>query len=104
MAFKMVCTGGPFGDCCSSYDVVLDKEYTVEEFIQEVLKEKPEEWGEFSIVADFKHRFSTSLDSCEYKYGKTTKGLKKTDNANARVKEIKAHGGWTAMDYFIQLY
>lgn len=44
MAFKMICTGGPFGDCCCSYDVALDKEYTVEEFQQEVLKEKPEEW------------------------------------------------------------
>lgn len=101
MAFKMICTGGPFGDCCCSYDVALDKEYTVEEFQQEVLKEKPEEWGEFSIVTDFKHRLS--LDNCEYKSGKITKGFKNPDQKKARIKEIKARGGWTAMDYFIKL-
>lgn len=40
---KMICTGGPFGDCCCSYDIVLDHEYTIKEFAEEILREKPEE-------------------------------------------------------------
>lgn len=31
------------------------------------------------------------------------KGFKNPDQKKARIKEIKAHGGWTAMDYFIKL-
>ena len=40
MVFKMKHTDGSYGDCCSSYDVMLDHEYTVQEFVEKVLKEK----------------------------------------------------------------
>lgn len=31
--FKLVCTGGPYGDCCCSYAVELRGEWTVQEKI-----------------------------------------------------------------------
>lgn len=49
---KMVCTGGPYGDACSSYDVELDRTCTVQEFIEMVLKEKQNEWGNFTITTE----------------------------------------------------
>lgn len=41
--FKLVCTGGPYGDCCCSYAVELRGEWTVQEFV----KKKPMRMGIF---------------------------------------------------------
>ncbi|MBP3610337.1 MAG: hypothetical protein J6J42_08390 [Lachnospiraceae bacterium] len=102
MAFRIKHTGGPYGDCCSSYDVILDHEYTVQEFVEEVLKEKPEEWGAFEVATDLKYSYTSRLDNCQYKYGKITEEFKKPESATMKIKEIKAHGGWTRMDYFVK--
>lgn len=45
--FKLVCTGGPYGDCCCSYAVELRGEWTVQEFVKAVLERNPCEWGFF---------------------------------------------------------
>ncbi|WP_350336599.1 hypothetical protein QMP28_07225 [[Clostridium] symbiosum] len=55
MKFEMICTGGPFGDSCCNYDVRIEGNCTVREFIESVLKEKPGEWGTFEIVKDMKY-------------------------------------------------
>lgn len=47
--FKLVCTGGPYGDCCCSYAVELRGEWTVQEFVKAVLERNPCEWGFFYI-------------------------------------------------------
>lgn len=39
--FKLVCTGGPYGDCCCSYAVELHGEWTVQEFVKAVLERNP---------------------------------------------------------------
>ena len=36
--FKLVCTGGPYGDCCCSYAVELRGEWTVQELVKAVLE------------------------------------------------------------------
>ena len=99
---KMIRTGGPYGDACSSYDVKLDHEYTVEEFTEEVLREKPEEWGSFTITTDFHYIFTNQTDESKYKYGKITEHFKKKDSTAMVIAEVKAHGGYTAMDYYIK--
>lgn len=43
--FKLVCTGGPYGDCCCSYAVELHGEWTVQEFVKAVLERNPCELG-----------------------------------------------------------
>ncbi len=47
--FKLVCTGGPYGDCCCSYAVELHGEWTVQEFVKAVLERTPCELGFFYI-------------------------------------------------------
>ena len=42
---KYVKTGGPYGDETSRYDVILDKQYTVKEFISAILEQNKDEWG-----------------------------------------------------------
>lgn len=103
MAFRMKHTGGPYGDACSSYDVMLDHEYTVQEFVEEVLKEKQDEWGNFTITTDFHYTYTNQKDSCQYKYGKITDDFKNAETKSQIISEVKAHGGWTAMDYFIKI-
>lgn len=99
---KMIHTGGPYGDACSSYDVQLDKEYTVQEFVEEVLKTKPGEWGPITIVTDLKHTTTSKVDECEYKHGKVTRDFAQTGSRAMKISEVKAHGGWSLMYYFIK--
>ena len=44
--FKLVCTGGPYGDCCCSYAVELRGEWTVQELVKRFGK-KPMRMGLF---------------------------------------------------------
>lgn len=102
MAIKLIHTGGPYGDCLCSYDVQLDHEYTVEEFVKEVLKEKPQEWGEVTVATDFKYIYQSREDGCVYRYGKIEEHFKKADTAKRTIVEMKAHGGWSTMNYFVK--
>ena len=42
--FKLIQTSDIRGDCTASYDVQLDKEYTVTEFLETVLTQKADNW------------------------------------------------------------
>lgn len=82
-----------FGDCTAGYRVDLYKEYTVSEFINEVLKKEPNEWGDFIIK-------NTGVRT-EYKYGKIVENNFDNYTLSAKIVSIKAHGGWSNMDYII---
>lgn len=47
-------------DCSAEYSVLLDKEYTIKEFVKEVLEKKEKEWGFITIK---------NHCSCEYSHG-----------------------------------
>ena len=98
----MICTGGPYGDCMRSFDVILEHEYTVKEFVEEVIKEKPQEWGEVVITTDFKYIYSEKEDSCTYKYGEIKENFKGKKTESRTIVEMKASGGWTTMNYYIK--
>lgn len=100
---EMICTGGPFGDCCCNYNALLNHEYTVREFVEEVLKEKPDEWGSFVVTTDLKHIYNGSRGRCEYNKGNITKGFERAEIAEMKIKEVKANGGWSLMQYFIKV-
>lgn len=92
------CTGGPYGDATSNYNITFPKGMTVSQFIAAALKED-NKWGEFK------------LDNCfgqvlaEYNGGEiyshcidfVTKWRDKT------IIEAKANGGWGNMDYYLVL-
>ena len=96
--FQRICTGGPFGDETSSYDIILpkDENITVQEFIEQILVDEPNEWGSIScgrrcIIADYKRGEATFRDGYD-KY------------KNKKVVSATAHGGWSMMDYDIVIY
>lgn len=90
---------GPFGDCTSIYDVILNKEYTVKEFINDMLKALPGEWGAFIIRAK---DYPFGKEQSEYRYGKLLTTFSE-ETLNSKIKCIEAQGGWSLMDYNITL-
>ena len=79
------------------YNVYLDKEYTVEEFINIILNGRgKKEWGKFHLGNMF-----SSL-GCSYKNGVLTSQLSK-QHMNLKIKKVTANGGWGSMDYAIEV-
>lgn len=90
------------GDCTAGYRVDLDKEYTLQEFIDVILTNKKDEWGMIRIVK--RNCPWYCCPSIGYRYGNITN----TPNIpkkffDYKVKSVTARGGWTAMDYIVTL-
>ena len=103
--FRLIQTSDTRGDCTASYDVQLDKEYTVQEFLETVLTQKADEWGALYLMVRSKKLFWQN-PNCEYRHGKKTG----TTWANILIRygertitKICSDGGWTRMDYYIWL-
>lgn len=86
-------------DCTDSYDIVLDKDYTVLDFIFEVIRNRKDEWVSFHIQTG-----KNTLDGpeIEYRYGDLLHGIP-GDLCFKKIKRVWSNGGWSAMDYFITL-
>lgn len=79
------------GDCCAGYKVEFSKEYTVREFIEEVLKKNPGEWGYFELK---------NLNvSTEYNCGRLLKQKFADAILDSKIVRAYASGGWSRMDY-----
>ena len=96
-AIRRIQTGREGSDCTAPYDVLLDHEYTVEEFIDAVLEENPREWGKFAI---HHNEYIFGYPQCGYRNGKTTARFS-TDILKKKILKVTASGGWTLMDYLI---
>ena len=49
MKLEFICEYGPAGDQCFGYNVKIEAPCTVKEFIEEVLRQRTDEWGTFEI-------------------------------------------------------
>ena len=96
MDFKK--NGRTAGDETTPYIVTNYKAKTVGEFIQEVLKENPNEWGYISVGGHFYQQRAKGI--CEYRYGKLVSEMPK-EFLGVEIKEVLANGGWSRMDYTI---
>lgn len=83
-----------YGDCTSSYNIVLDKSYTVEEFINTIFNERNNEWGTIDIFSHY---------SRAYNKGKFTYNTFEQCLLDKKIKKVTGHGGWTNMDYVIYI-
>ena len=96
---EFIHTSGPYGDETSKYDVRLKKEYTVKEFVEKVLLNK-DEWGYIGI---YKRCEIFGKPNCEYWKGKLTTNPLPEEYLDKKIRECKASGGWTRMDYILYL-
>ena len=103
--FRLIQTSDTRGDCTASYDVQLDKEYTVKEFLETVLTQKADEWGGIYFMVRSKKLFWQN-PSCEYKNGNRIGPAWAsilTRYGSRRIVRACSDGGWTRMDYYIWL-
>ena len=103
--FRLIQTSDTRGDCTASYDVQLDKEYTVKEFLETVLTQKADEWGAFYLMVRSKKLFWQN-PSCEYKNGNRIGSAWAsilTRYGSRRIVRACSDGRWTRMDYYIWL-
>lgn len=94
MKMEWYCTGGPYGDETSRYEVFFDKEYTIKEVIDKILTRK--EWGYIGISAPGEI-FGKPV--CEYRGDKIITDPLPEEYLNKTVKSCRASGGWTRMDW-----
>ena len=85
-------------DATSWYNVLLLQPMTVREFVDLMLAEHPDEWGDFHVRPS--HRIL-----CEYKYGKITSTNDEQMNeiGDKRIVRVDANGGWSMMSYFFEV-
>lgn len=89
---KFVQTAPTGGDCTAPYDVFIDQDCTVEQFIEAVLTKG--EWGKICVAMS---------GVVEYKRDKITyNGLDKAV-MSCLVGRIYAAGGYSCMDYYLDL-
>ena len=96
--FNFKCTSGPFGDCTSNYEIEFSREFTVREFVNEVIKDD-REWGAFHIVTKAK---PFGIEESKYRYGKILSSFSE-ETLDRKIKSVKANGGWSEMSYYITL-
>lgn len=129
--FELVYKSGPHGDCCSSYTLKFYGEPTLREFIQQVLEQRNDEWGEFYVHYDDASapKYATVDErereiTIDYKYGhidKTYDGNRYDKSLTPSVgfsdlvnqildkklninwKGNYANGGWSSMSYWIKV-
>lgn len=84
-------------DCTAPYKVIPNRQCTLQELIDHVLANRPHEWGYVGIGGWPCSR------RAEYRWGK----LLNSDLTNAElkspIKTIEAQGGWSRMDYFVEI-
>lgn len=89
---------GPMGsDCTGPYAVELQKEATVQEFIDAVVADTTE-WGQITVHTEGSHKRPFAL----FKHGAIDiqNGMKEV--LGNTVKHARASGGWTRMDYVLE--
>lgn len=100
MEFKLSQSSQVRGDCTASYDVTIIGNGTVGEFIDAVLEKCSKEWGYIGICST---ECSFGKPAMEYKHGKAINREEMSDFESKQVKSVVADGGWSRMDYVIQL-
>ena len=85
-------SGRTGGDCTAPYDVDLSRPCTLQELIKEILARK--EWGYIWVKG---------VVGVEYTREGKIRGSIPAESLTRNVKEAKASGGWSRMDYDVLL-
>lgn len=86
----------------NTYRLKFDKEYTVNEFIDEILKSHSDECGYIDIQTSLAPQTAKYI-SCEYQHGKLINDAVLSSSGavfhHKKIKSARAYGGWGRMDY-----
>jgi len=98
--FKLVQAGPESRDCTAPYDVILDRSYTVKEFIHTVLTQRSDEWGYIGIKNPDEPFFGDP--KIRYRWG-IEEYAPLRSLFDKRIISVTASGGWSRMDYQLVL-
>lgn len=99
--FTLTQTTPTAGDCTAGYRVNLDRDYTLQEFVDAVLTNKGE-WGGIKIAK--RNCAWYNYPTIGYRYGEITNEPNLPEKVyEYKVQSVSANGGWSAMDYFVTL-
>lgn len=90
---KFIQTHNYGSDCTAPYDIETDCK-TVGEFVDEVLRKHTNEWGDFKIEGRYGYY--------DYKNGKLIDEIPQEER-DLQIKEVKAAGGYSNMNYKIKV-
>lgn len=94
---ELTLTSGPFGDGCSIYSFIPKAEHlTIREFVEDVLSDT-RNWGCIRIP------FKGASYYVEYSDGCVVSGEFPSDLYDEAVTGGSAYGGWSRMDYFVDI-
>ena len=82
------------------YGFALEKEKTVEDVVEWILKGELGQWGTISIN-DKHHSFWEHLAKCEYNQGRIKGEPLPKEYLEKEVLEVTSNGGWGTMSYVI---
>ena len=96
--FKLIKQARSDNDKSTKYDVVLDKEYTVEEFIDAIADGRNGTYGQITIKNDKEaiESFAYNIESIDYRHCRL-------QNAEEKIKQVWADGVWLKINYTILL-
>ena len=98
---RIKATGGMGGDDTYPYDAIMDRPYTVREFVDEVLFKKGN-WGCIRVSDNPRDALGEVL--CWYSHGKLEEeyaSLKECEDK--QVKSANGSGGWSRYDFTLMV-
>ena len=100
--FELVQMTAIRSDCTAGFNVRLSKPCTVGELVDEILSTRTNEWCYIGI---FKPGISYIFGdpNCKYNFGSLVTGPLPDDILSRTIKEVRADGCWSRMDYIIKL-
>lgn len=103
--FRLRQSGPDRSDATAPYEVLFPKEYTVDQFLRDVLENRSDERGYIRI-----RRRTTDegvswfhLPYMEYRYGNVVSGDFSEAVKAEKICSAAASGGWGAMDYILEI-
>lgn len=88
--------GQRFTDYTSEWYVYLDKTYNVGQFIKAILKKRPYEWGNITVIYN-------EGKSCEYSHGVLINHEITPEISCKPIQSVVCYGAFNNKDYIIKL-
>ena len=98
--FKLKQNTPTSGDCTAGYAVEMELPYTLEKFISEILTRG--EWGYIHTNSPSDAQAQKEVRNCEYKRTELLSAFG-PERLSRAVKSARASGGYSRMDYEIEL-
>lgn len=97
---KLIQVGEAAGDCTCNYRVEFPPKLQAKDFILAAMKEYPNEWGTIYFIES---ESNAEIAAIEFRKGKIAPTTLPEELLKRCIKEIRAYGGWSNLNYEVRL-